>query len=316
MLPTAVSAPRERRRARLELTAEGFFTATRALVDHVCRSSSRSKTDLNIFPGLVSRADLQYLHEIVEAFELAGTIFPDSKDKLDEVHHGVLPDGGTPISTIQAMGSARQSLCLTDSIPAELRPSDLLATRFGVPEKLLPLPIGLLATDRLMTALEIVARRPVSEGLQQERDLLIDCYADAQDALFDTPIAIYGECDWVVSLCAMLAEVNARPVVCATSSEGTKLEDLLARQDGLDECTVLSSVTESALFGAIKSSNASLLLLAGQRLEKPAPQNIPVVSTGSFNDEMLHLGYRGTREIINRMSQKLSDDCVVIRGAF
>ena len=80
--------------------AEGFHAAVRAVVSQLAESSGETLGHVNLFPGMVSAADLRYLREIAEDFEIEATVVPDYSDVLDGPawdDYRLIPEGGTPI---------------------------------------------------------------------------------------------------------------------------------------------------------------------------------------------------------------------------
>ncbi|PIU32708.1 MAG: nitrogenase, partial [Syntrophobacteraceae bacterium CG07_land_8_20_14_0_80_61_8] len=147
---------------------EGFHAAVKAVVEQLVVPGPRDSAtgpDLNLLPGFVSPADLRYLKEIIEYFNLVAVLLPDISETLDGpalMDYQKIPAGGTPLAAIRAMGQARATLELGRVLIDQAGAGRILERRFGVPLKSLGLPIGLRETDRLFEVLADLSGRDPS----------------------------------------------------------------------------------------------------------------------------------------------------------
>jgi nitrogenase molybdenum-iron protein NifN len=80
---------------------DGFHEAVKALVTTLATSNA-PVDKVNLFPGMVSPADIRHLKELMAAFGLDYTLLPDYSDALDNPlweSYKRIPDGGTKIPT-------------------------------------------------------------------------------------------------------------------------------------------------------------------------------------------------------------------------
>ncbi len=115
---------------------------------------------VNILPGLVSPADLRHLKAILADFGLTGTILPDISDTLDGpalADCPLIPDGGTTIAEIKAMGRAEASIEFGLTLPEDTG-GPYLESRFQVANHRLPMPVGIRASDRFFNLLAELKR--------------------------------------------------------------------------------------------------------------------------------------------------------------
>lgn len=214
---------------------------------------------INLFPGLVSPADLRLLKEILAEFKLPATILPDFSDTLDGPaldDYPLIPQGGTEIAAIARMGRAAASIEFGRTIPKNLSAAGWLADRRGVGHHRLGLPLGLRETDRFMSLLGQLAanadgsapvgsRMPKLTGLPNSgarqsacptapaialpprqaavRGRLLDAMVDGHKYLAGKRAVVYGEEDLVVGLVSLLVELGVRPVLCASGGKSGKL---------------------------------------------------------------------------------------------
>jgi nitrogenase molybdenum-iron protein NifN len=114
---------------------------------------------------------------------------------------------------------ATLDLTLTGKAP---RASAILAER-GAAARILGLPIGVRACDRFCDALGEVTGNAMPEWLKRKGDDLLDAYADGHKYVFGKRVALYGDPELVAGLAGFLAEIGARPVLCATGARNRAL---------------------------------------------------------------------------------------------
>jgi nitrogenase molybdenum-iron protein NifN len=296
--------------------ADAFFAATRAVVETLCQpldvaELGSDRPDVNLFVGLLSPEDLRYLRELCDDLGLRATILPDYSETLDgqaEAQYKPLPDGGTPLSAIKTMSNARASICLSETIKKELRPSEHLASRFGVEETVLGLPIGIDATDSLIHTLQKLAGRELSSKHKKERGRLVDAYVDAHKYLFGLKAAVYGDEDLVIGVTRFLSEIGVTPVICASGGKSGKLESTLRSSFKIDErCKVLDGVDYADIAQACRELGPGILIGGSKGLPIARELHIPLLRVGfPIHDRfgaqrVLHVGYRGTQQLFDRV---------------
>ncbi len=268
---------------------------------------------VNLLPGFVSPADIRYLREILEDFELAGIILPDLSETLDgpaQMDYDKIPAGGTPLAEIKAMGRSRATLEFGRTLFPQETAGRFLETRFGVPWQPLGLPIGLRETDRFFGVLEELAGRPAPARHTLERGRLIDAYVDGHKYIFNKRAVVYGEEDLVVGLVSFLAEIGVKPVLCASGGKSGHFKAALAEVTG-DLLPEPPLVMEGADFYEIAAAAEGLapdLLIGHSKGYHLARRwQVPLVRVGfpihdRFGGQrILHLGYRGAQQLLDCM---------------
>jgi len=87
---------------------DGFHAVVRAIIEQRAGKSIEPAGGVNVLPGFVSCADLRHLREILTAFDMPFTLLPDYSDTLDaptQSDYIPLAPGGTPLASIDAMGT-------------------------------------------------------------------------------------------------------------------------------------------------------------------------------------------------------------------
>ena len=290
---------------------EGFHAAVRALVDGLAEAGPAHQA-INVFPGMVSPADLRYLKELFRDFGLAATILPDYSDTLDgpawhEYHR--IPPGGTPVEAIRRMSGARATIEFGSTWDGTQTAGKLLEKRFGVPRYELPLPIGVTQTDQLVDVLGQLAGRPLPDNHEAERGRLVDSYVDGHKYVFGKRAVVYGEPDFVVGLASLLAEVGVTPAICASGAKGGSLvEHITALEPELaGDVTALEGVdfTEIEAHGSRQSLDLAVGSSKGYGLSRRL--KIPLIRVGfpihdrADGPRVLHVGYRGAQQLFDRI---------------
>lgn len=291
---------------------EGFQAAVRATVDYLA-GNSEPGTEVNLLPGLVSPADIRYLKEVMDDFGITATILPDISESLDGPaieDYEKIPEGGTPISAIRAMGRAQASIEFGSTLFNQATAGSLLAERFAVRLSQIGTPIGLRETDRFFAALESVSGRETPRKHALERGRLVDAYVDGHKYIFGKRAFIYGEEDLVVGLTSFLTEIGVRPVLCGSGGRSGNLAEEVKRvtEDFLPE---VPATREGVDFFEIAEEAEELrpdIIIGhskGYRLARKL--EIPLVRVGfPIHDRfggprILHLGYRGAQQLLDRI---------------
>lgn len=278
--------------------ADGFYNTILATVKSIAKEDTR-RNFINIIPGFVSPADIRYLKELLEAFDISYILFPDYSTTLDNEHLGeyqLIPAGGTSIADIARMADSRATIefgttfnknSVRVSSPVQLQTAgEWLETEHIVKNYQLPLPIGIDATDRFVEVLKKISGSPLPEAFRKERGRLVDAYVDAHKYVFGKKALIYGESDLVESLSAWLREI------------------------GIEPCTVKNGDFEQLRAYACEIK-PDLLIGNSKGYYIARELKIPIVRIGfPIHDRfgatrMHHIGYKGTQELFDRVVNAL-----------
>ena len=295
---------------------DGFHAAVRAVVEALATPEPASPQEVNLFPGMVSAADLRYLKEIVEDFEISSILLPDYSETLDgpalDVYQKI-PAGGTPMDGVRSTSGAKASIEFGRTIRHRDTAAAFLENRFKVPAHRLGLPIGVNETDRFFSTLKEISGRPLPCNHEMERGRLIDSYVDGHKYVFGKRAIVYGEEDLVVGLAAMLAEIGIIPVLCASGGKsGTLVKAIAEVAPNLPEPPDICAGADF-MYIAEKATLLKPDLLIGNSKGYGIARDlgIPLVRVGfPIHDRIggqriLHLGYRGTQQLFDRIVNAL-----------
>jgi len=291
---------------------DGFHAAVHASVKALAEKMPQQRL-INLFPNMVSPADMRYLKEILEDFGVPYMMLPDYSQTMDggpwgEYHR--IPPGGTPASAIATAASAMASIEFGSTIEASKSAAGYLDVMFGVPAYHLPLPIGINGSDKFFSLLETLTGERRAEKYEDERRRLVDAYADGHKYVFDKRVIIYGEEDLVIGMTAFLREIGMVPVLCASGGKSGLLKQRIGELvPDMDELGI--KVREGVDFVDIEDEAKILqpdfLIGNSKGYTMSRKNNIPLLRLGfpihdRFGGQrMHHLGYRGTQELFDRI---------------
>jgi len=294
---------------------DGFHNSVKAVAERFSEGGAKTKR-VNLFPGLVSPADMRHLKEILRDFGLAFTMLPDYSDTLDsgawELYHPI-PEGGTTIEDLGKMGSAALTVEFGGTIGNMETAGKWLEQKWSVPKAGLGFPIGIRETDAFFGVLENVSGTETPSEHARTRLRLVDACIDAHKVLYGKRAVIYGDEDLVIGLASFLAEVGVVPVLCVSGAESGRLaENIFA---AAPEIKGNISVVEGGDFMEIEESASKMSpdIVIGSSKGYPLARKlgIPLVRVGfpvhdRFGGQrILHVGYKGALELLDCVSNAL-----------
>lgn len=300
--------------------AQGFHNAVAATVRGLI-SEEKANVDasrINLFPGMLSPADLRHLKQITADFGLTAMVLPDYSRTLDgplwdEYHR--IPCGGTPVSDIVSANSALASIELGRALAKWKDTAALyLAQRFDVTPFRLGLPIGIRQTDKLLQTLAEISARPIPERYAEQRGRLLDALVDGHKYVNNKKAIIYGEADLVAGMADFLSEIGILPVVCGTGDRNSHLAATL--QEILDEkqfnkIQVVEGVDFVDIENLAKEARPDLIIGHSKGYSLSRKLGIPLVRIGfPIHDRvgaarLLHVGYEGAMALFDRIANTL-----------
>ncbi len=305
---------------------DGFHAAVLAAVEQLAEGSAAAGEHLNIFPGMVSAADLRYLKEVSADFGLQSILLPDYSDTLDGPaleSYNKIPSGGTPLSAIASTGSAQATIEFGRTILQRRTAASFLREKFSVPAHRLGMPIGVRETDALFDCLEQLSGRPCPDKHWAERGTLIDAYVDGHKYVQGKRAIVYGEEDFVVGLVSFLAEIGITPVLCASGGESGMLAKAVSAVAPAYAGKIV--VREGTDFMSMAEEARQLepdFLIGNSKGQAMARQfGVPLIRVGfPIHDRIggqriLHLGYRGAQQlfdlVVNTLLERKQKDSPV-----
>ncbi|MCU0609852.1 MAG: hypothetical protein MUF22_08825 [Chitinispirillaceae bacterium] len=288
----------------------GFVAAAAAIIRCLVRPGVPGR-HLAIIPGILSPADLRYLREIADSFGNSATIFPDYSATLDGgtwTDYAAIPEGGTPIAEIAALGTAAHLFDWTAPGFESDCGAAFLHDKFNTPMLHTAPPIGVRATDRFLETFARASGVSIPEWLKAERGRLLDAYVDGHKYVSGKRAIIFGDEPLVVALAGFFCEIGIVPVLCATGSRNSAFTDAItAATENRDDIRVMHNADTDAILGAAAAAGADLVVGSSKGLRMAQALSCPLVRVGfPVHDRFgaarqLHIGYRGTQELFDRM---------------
>jgi len=296
---------------------DGFHAAVKALVEQLGQPGEKTGA-VNLFPGMVSAADLRLLKEILPDFGLNYTLLPDYSETMDGEtwsEYEKLQSGGTALAAIAATGSAEASIEFGRTLANTETAGASLQKKFNVPRHLLGLPIGIRESDAFFALLSVLSGRETPVKYSRERGRLVDSLIDGHKYIFEKRAIVYGEEDLVVGLASFLCEIGVTPVLCASGGRSKHFEKALRdAAPALPAETLVKEVFDFAEMSELAPSlKPDFLIGSSKGYQIARSLRVPLIRVGfPIHDRIggqrvLHLGYRGAQELYDRVVNALMD---------
>ncbi len=295
--------------------ADGFYRTVAETVKAFAKDGKKGE-HINLFPHMLSPADLRYLKRLMRQMNSDFVLFPDYEKTLDggvwgEYHP--IPEGGTTTEDLSRTGSAGASIEFLSAAHKDQAASSYLDETFSVPSRITPIPIGVELCDRFLDHLSEVTGSPVPTDETEARERLIDAYTDGHKYLFGRKVLLYGEEEMVVSLFSFLHEIGMVPVICATGGDGNAMKSGIASvSKGLDlseenEPLVIGEVDFEDIYEVAKEKEISFMVGTGKGYKVSQRLNVPLIRLSfpihdRFGAARIRtVGYEGTLELYDRI---------------
>ncbi len=223
----------------------GFSNMTKGMVDYFASPSDTRLRTINIIPGWVEPADMAEIKRLCASMKVETIMFPDTSGVLNAPQlgkHEFYPRGGVTVERLKKIGSSQGTIAMGHT--ASLAAARALDAKCKVPCEILPLPIGIRATDRLVNALRKMAGVEVPQEITDQRGRLLDMMIDTQQYYHDKRVALWGDPDQLVPLTEFLVDLGARPVYIVTGTPGKKF--LTRIEEALDGKVPEAKVAQGA----------------------------------------------------------------------
>jgi nitrogenase molybdenum-iron protein NifN len=304
---------------------DGFHEAVTAFVSTFSQTGL-SRNHVNLFPGFVSPADLRYLKEIFEDFELENILLPDYSETFDNPNwdeYQRIPPGGTPINRIRNCGSALASIefgyitnkafIRTSAENSHLTAGEWLEQNQQVDLLKLGMPIGISETDRLFETLEKISAKTVPLKHKAERGRLIDSYIDGHKYVFGKRAIVYGEEDFVIGMVSFLDEIGVDVVLCASGANSGQMRDAIEKIVMNKNIEILSDTDFEHIAERARALKPDFLIgnskgyYIARELGKPLIRSGFPIHDRIGGQRLLHLGYRGAQIMFDNIVNALID---------
>lgn len=298
---------------------DGFFRAIRAIVENVDMDTSKNNK-INIVTGIISPADTRYLKRLLESMKIDYILLPDISENLDRGYskeYDRLPKGGTPLSEIVKMAGAKYTIELSTFNEDKFSPAVYLNEKYGVPYCRLDLPIGLKATDALVSKLKELGGI-ISDDLKKERGRYLDGMIDSHKYNATGRAAVFGEPDFVKAAINLCCENGIVPVVCATGSVCNNFDESLRKQiektakvQFVDKINIMDDADFNAIKNAVIDCRANIMIGSGDGYRIEEKTDIPLLRcTFPIHDRVggqrvQMFGYEGSMRLLDSIANTL-----------
>jgi nitrogenase molybdenum-iron protein beta chain len=296
---------------------DGFSNMMCGFIRSLTQKTGASNGKAAIFPGFINPGDMRELKRLAALMRVPVTVFPDTSGVMDAPMTGrfeMYPAGGTTIPEINGLGDCVRTLALGKLTSAE--PAELLRKTYKVPYLLLPLPIGIEATDRFVMELSKLSIQEVPYELEEQRGQLVDILLDSHPYTYEKTAAIYGDPDTVLGLTALCSEMGLVPkyVITGTPKEEFVREaEAIFEKYGLQSCTAKANADLFELHQWIKNDPVDLMIGTSYGKAIAKAEDIPLVRAGfPILDRYVHsylplVGYSGAIRMTERITNALMD---------
>ncbi|OHD05381.1 MAG: nitrogenase [Spirochaetes bacterium GWB1_27_13] len=297
---------------------DGFHKSVKAIIETLVKEKINTKSKkINILPGFLSPADLRYIKEVLEDFDLSFTMLPDYSETLDAPiwdEYKKIPEGGTSIDQIETMNNSVATIEFGKTISNEFSGAFFLEEKFGIKRFNLGFPIGIKETDQFFNILEKLSGLSTPNKHKLVRGRLIDSYVDGHKYLFGKKAVVYGEEDLVIGITNFLFEIGIIPIIVASGGNSGKLKDFIQNNGAYisnNEINILNGVDFSEIEEIAFNLKPDLIIGNSKGYKIARKLNIPHIRVGfPIHDRIggqriLHVGYNGTQNLFDSITNAL-----------
>ncbi|ABO51319.1 Nitrogenase [Desulforamulus reducens MI-1] len=297
--------------------SEGYWLTLKKIVAKLARKTE-THNKINVIVPNISPADIREIKRVLQLMQMEYILLPDFSDTMDRPYerpYKKMPEGGTKLADIAAMGGAVATIQLGLTVDDSMSPGKYLEKEFGVPLYNLPLPMGIENTDLFMNVLQELSGNPLPTCLEQERGRLLDCMIDSHKYNGQGRSVIYGEPENVYGVVKTCIENGIHPVVVATGSKNLKLAQLLDEclANAPIECTVLTE-TDFTTIRLKSRGKANIAIGSSDGKYLTEREGIPLVRYGfpildrTGGQRLLSICYAGTTMFLDRVTNTLLEN--------
>lgn len=295
----------------------GFYNMMTGFINYLSKHTGKSNGKTAIFPGYVNPGDIREIKKIANLMKVPFTMFPDQSGVMDAPMTGdyaMYPKGGTTIPEIVGLGDCEMVLALGELTSEE--PASVLERKCKVPYTLLPLPIGIEATDKFVMELAHISSAEVPYELEEERGQLVDLMLDAHFYFYNKTVAIFGDPDTVLGLTRLALELGMLPKYVLTGTPGenfVRLANSLFEQYGVEGCTAKAAGDLFELHQWIKNEKVDLMIGTSYGKQIAKAEDVPFVRAGfPILDRYAHplssiVGYKGAIRLVEQIANTLME---------
>jgi len=298
----------------------GYDNALKAIVSQLAEKKVHPTSKINIIPGMINPGDVLEIKHMLQLMGVDAIYLTDISQTLNaplRLPKPEYPKGGTTIEEIQDSANSFGTfvICKREGQGA----ANFMLERFGIPKFLGPAPIGIENTEKFLANVTRQTGKEPSPELMDERDLLVDAYADSNMQVFGTKVAIFGDPDIVAGLTRFVYELGMQPVTVMTTLDdktfAPEIDEIAQEYDAEPEkLNIIVGGDMYDLHQKLKESKVDMLIgdYKGKYIAKT--EGIPLVRVGFPQADRFGyqrkamMGYRGTLQLLDTIVNTIMDN--------
>ncbi len=297
---------------------EGYNRAAREFLKTLARKTGNTKEEVYFLPGFMMPGDLKELKHLFNLMGLRYHLLFDISETLDAPlgppqSLPYYPRGGTRVEEFVRAGDAQAIFSLSPD--AGSAGAKWLERRYQVPSFILPMPLGVENTDRLIKTLSEVTGRGIPEEIRYERGILLDAMADTLHYTMMKRVALCGDPDFVAGAFRFVCELGMKPtyVLLGTKSTSAAEEIWKCAQEYGQEPVLMNGGDQFEWEFALKEDRPDVILGHSRCVNIAREIGVPLVRFGfpvydrvGYQREPI-VGYRGGERFLARLVNAILD---------
>jgi nitrogenase molybdenum-iron protein beta chain len=295
----------------------GFTNMVSGFIRYLSKKTKTTNGKICLMPGFVNPGDMREYKKLMKAMKVDYTMLPDTSAVMDAPMTGkfeMYPLGGTKVKDIIDLGGCIKTVAL--GVQTSEGSAETLKKKCDVPYSVLPLPMGIEATDNFIMELESISNAEVPYEIEEERGQLVDIMVDIHPYTHGKKVAIFGDPDTVLGIAAFCLELGMIPKFIVTGTPGVAFEkaaQYLFDKFGVTDCTAKAEGDLFLLHQWIKNEKVDLLIGGTHGKGIARAEELPFVRMGfPIIDRYIHsymplVGYRGAMRMAELIANALMD---------
>ncbi len=295
----------------------GFSNMVSGFIKYLSKKTKTSNGKICLMPGFVNPGDMREYKKLMKAMKVDYTMLPDTSAVMDAPMTGtydMYPLGGTKVKDIIELGACIKTVAL--GVQTSEASAETLKKKCEVDYTLLPLPMGVEATDNFIMELESISKVEVPYEIEEERGQLVDIMVDIHPYTHGKKVAIFGDPDTVLGIAAFCLELGMIPKFLVTGTPGAAFEKAakhLFDKFGVADCIAKAEGDLFLLHQWIKNERVDLLIGGTHGKNIARAEELPLVRMGfPIIDRYIHsymplVGYRGAMRMAELIANALMD---------
>lgn len=208
----------------------GYDNMLKAVLSYLFEHSGReahpgAAKKLNLLLGFEPyTGNFAEIKRILELFGADYTVLGDHSENFDSGADGTYSYyyGGTKLADVPPAADASGTLALQKY--GLRKTTAYIEERWEQKTKVLPAPLGISATDRLLEAISELSGLEIPQALLKERAKVVDAITDSHNYLHGKRVAMAGDPDLLLGLIGFCLELGMEPVHIVCSNGDAEFE--------------------------------------------------------------------------------------------